>query len=503
MTSSHPRGLYTLFFTEMWERFSYYGMRALLVLYLVNALHYPRAQALSLYAIYTGLVYLTPILGGYLADKWLGARRAILVGAMVMAMGHFTMAVPAFLYLALGLLIAGNGFFKPNISTLVGSLYGQNDPRRDSGFTIFYMGINLGAFLSPLVCGTLGEKFGWHYGFAAAGVGMIAGLLVFISGQARLGQAGFPPGRAAAAEHRLMAGDWGVVILTSLACLGLVYALVGFWPYFNAWRRALGVLPQLGLGLALITAVVWTPRIMRAMRNPGGPATVRVPLSTPAVNSAPRLSRVELDRTLAILIIGMFVVFFWMGFEQAGGTMNLFADKLTERRVLGMEIPASYFQAINPLAIILLAPLFSLFWVRLDQSRFALSSVAKQGIGMIILGLGFVVLAVAQQRADILGKVGPGWLLAVYLLHTAGELCLSPIGLSMVTKLAPAHWVSLMMGLWFTMTAIANYLAGMLETMLQGLGIPLYWFLVCSSIGAGVLLLLLTPVIRRLMHGIN
>src|SRR5713226_3320021 len=225
MTSSHPRGLHILFFTEMWERFSYYGMRALLVLYLVNALDYPRARALSLYATYTGLVYLTPILGGYLADKWLGSRRAVLVGGMVMAMGHFAMAVPTLLHLALGLLITGNGFFKPNISTIVGSLYGHNDPRRDSGFTIFYMGINLGAFLSPLVCGTLAEKFGWHYGFAAAGVGMLAGLLVFILGQSQLGQTGFPPRRMVTEESRLTARDWAWYMrwLTS----GLTLALGG------------------------------------------------------------------------------------------------------------------------------------------------------------------------------------------------------------------------------------------------------------------------------------
>ncbi|HLQ26090.1 MAG TPA: peptide MFS transporter [Acidiferrobacterales bacterium] len=502
MTSSHPRGLHILFFTEMWERFSYYGMRALLVLYLVNALDYPRARALSLYATYTGLVYLTPILGGYLADKWLGSRRAVLVGGMVMAMGHFAMAVPALLHLALGLLITGNGFFKPNISTIVGSLYRQNDPRRDSGFTIFYMGINLGAFLSPLVCGTLAEKFGWHYGFAAAGVGMLAGLLVFILGQSQLGQTGFPPRRMVTEESRLTASDWHTIAVTSLACLGLVYAVVNLWPYISAWWQALNSLTQIGLGLALILIAVWMPRMVRAA---GGRRLATEPhvQSLSGMNSAPRLARVELHRMLAILIIGVFVVFFWMGFEQAGGTMNLFADKLTERQVFGWEIPASYFQAINPLAIILLAPLFSMFWVRLDRSRFALSSVAKQGIGMIILGLGFVVLAVAQQRADLFGRVGPGWLVAVYVLHTIGELCLSPIGLSMVTKLAPARLVSLMMGLWFTMTAIANYLAGTLEIMLQGSVIPLYWFLVGSSIGAGILLLLLTPVIRRLMHGIT
>jgi POT family proton-dependent oligopeptide transporter len=476
----HPRGLYTLFFTEMWERFSYYGMRALLVLYLVNALDYPRSEALSLYATYTGLVYLTPIVGGYLADRWLGSRRAILVGAIVMALGHFAMAVPALLHLALGLLVAGNGFFKPNISTLVGSLYTANDPRRDGGFTIFYMGINLGAFLSPLVCGTLGERFGWHYGFAAAGVGMLLGLGVFVAGQARLGTAGFAPARGET-KAQFTRSDWLTVLVTSGVTSLIVFAMVTAWPQLQHAVAALGASAWLTIGVLLLLAAVGLPRVM---------ARARVPLT-----------RVERERILAILVIGLFIVFFWMGFEQAGGTMNLFADKLTDRQVSGWEIPASYFQSINPLTIIVLAPLVSAMWLRLDRSRYALPSVAKQGIGMIILGLGFVVLAVAQERAQAVGLVSPAWLVAVFVLHTIGELFLSPIGLSMVTKLAPARLAALMMGIWFTAMALANYLAGMLEGLLQGSGIPLYWFLVGSSVGAGLLLLVLSPWLRRLMHG--
>ncbi len=476
----HPRGLYTLFFTEMWERFSYYGMRALLVLYLVNALDYPRGEALSLYATYTGLVYLTPIVGGYLADRWLGSRRAILVGAIVMALGHFAMAVPALLHLALGLLVAGNGFFKPNISTLVGGLYASNDPRRDGGFTIFYMGINLGAFLAPLVCGTLGERFGWHYGFAAAGVGMLLGLVVFVAGQARLGTAGFAPARGET-NPRLMRGDWLTVLATSAATGTFVLAVVTAWSPLQRAGSALGAPVWLTIGALLLVAAVGVPRFTSRARMP--------------------LTRVERERVLAILVIGLFVVFFWMGFEQAGGTMNLFADKLTDRQVLSWQIPASYFQSINPLTIIVLAPVVSALWLRLDRSRYALPSVAKQGIGMVILGLGFVVLAVAQERAQTIGLVSPAWLIAVYVLHTIGELFLSPIGLSMVTKLAPARLAALMMGIWFTAMALANYLAGMLEGLLQGSGMPLYWFLVGSSVGAGLLLLALTPWLRRLMHG--
>ena len=474
---SHPNGLYVLFFTEMWERFSYYGMRALLVLYLVHALHYAREDALSVYAAYTGLVYLTPIAGGWLADRYLGQRRAILAGAIVMALGHFAMAFPPLLYPALGLLVVGNGFFKPNISTLVGSLYAQGDPRRDGGFTLFYMGINLGAFLAPLVCGTLGAEYGWHYGFAAAGVGMLAGLAVFALGQARLGGAGFAPGRAHP-PGRLTATDWYFAAALSLSSVVVVFAFLRAWPSLDAawaasapWARALA-------GLALVVA---------------GALTVR--------RGLPALDRGERQRVGATLVMALFVIFFWMGFEQAGGTMNLFADKLTDRRLGGFEIPASYFQAVNPLAIIVLAPPLSWLWLRWDRSRLALSTVSKQAVGLLLLGVAFAVLAVADRRAHALGPVSPAWLVAVYVLQTAGELFLSPTGLSMVTKLAPAGLVSLMMGLWFTALAAASYLAGNLENLLRGTGVPLYPFLVVTSVAAGTGLLLLRPWLLRWMQG--
>jgi POT family proton-dependent oligopeptide transporter len=474
----HPGGLYLLFLTEMWERFSYYGMRALLVLYLVNALEVPRAAALEIYATYTALVYLSPILGGYLADRWLGIRRAVLVGAVVMALGHFAMAVPSLLYPALGLLIAGNGFFKPNISTLVGALYAPGDARRDSGFTIFYMGINLGAFLAPLVCGTLGEKLGWHYGFAAAGVGMLCGLAVFALGQRRLGAAGLAP--SGGGGDGVSRGDWAVVVATSAVAVMLVFAVVALLPLVERWWQGLGPTLHTMLGVAVALSTIGALAALLA-----------------------RHGRVERQRMLAIFVMAFFVIFFWMGFEQAGGTMNLFADKLTDRTVLGWEFPATYFQSLNPLFILLLAPLFSMLWLRLDRSRYVLAAPAKQGVGMVILGLGFVVLAIARQRAESEGVVGPQWLAAVYLLHTMGELCLSPIGLSMVTKLAPAAVASLLMGLWFTAIAAANYLAGTMEALLADTGIPLYWFLVASSVGAGAVLLLLTPWLRRLMHGVT
>jgi proton-dependent oligopeptide transporter, POT family len=483
-----PRAVYMLFLTEMWERFSYYGMRALLVLYLVKSLQYDRADALQLYGTYTSLVYLAPIIGGYLADKWLGKRRAVLIGAIVMAMGHFAMAIPSLLVFALGLLIIGNGFFKPNISTLVGGMYGENDPRRDGGFTIFYMGVNLGAFLAPLVCGVLGERLGWHYGFAAAGVGMVIGLTVFAAGQQMLGKLGFPPGQEVTKQSRLTPRDWVTVVVTSFMMIAVVYLLLRGWNLIDPAR--FGITPFaacLYTLLAVALGLLIKHRMQRA-RTAADPD---------------KLTAIEMHRIVAILIMGFFVIFFWMGFEQAGGTMNLFADKQVDRQLFGWEIPASYFQSLNPMLIFILGPFFSMFWLWLDTSRFRISTPAKMAFGMIILGLGFIILAMAQGRADAAGPVGAQWLFFVYFLHTVGELCLSPVGLSMVTKLAPARLVSLMMGIWTTANFIANYLAGILETILAGSGFPLYWFLVASSIGAGVVLLLVTPWIKKLMHGVG
>jgi POT family proton-dependent oligopeptide transporter len=476
----HPKALPTLFFTEMWERFSYYGMRALLVLYLVNAVGYQRSDALALYATYTGLVYLTPILGGYIADRYLGTRKAILVGAVTMAMGHFAMAFPALLHLALGLLIIGNGFFKPNIATLLGTLYREGDARRDGGFTIFYMGVNLGAFISPLVAGTLGEKIGWHYGFASAGVGMVIGLLVFMHGQHKLGVAGLPAG-----QETLNRRDWIHIAAISALTIPLVYLVLALWGWAGGYWSALSFAGKVGVIVAVVAAAWLLQRSRSGQSDP---------------ENAP-LTREEWERIASITILAFFVIFFWMGFEQAGGTMNLFADKQTDRMLFGWEMPASYFQSVNPLAIFLFAPFFSMMWTRLNESRYALSTPMKMAIGILIMSASFVVLAIGQQRADELGKVGMSWLVIVYVMQTMGELCLSPVGLSMVSKLAPAKLASLLMGTWFLANAAANYLAGILEDLLKTTGFPLYWFLVGSSLGAGVLLLLLTPVLKRMTHG--
>jgi proton-dependent oligopeptide transporter, POT family len=512
-TQAQPLGLRVLFAAEAWERFSYYGMRALLVLYLVNSVGYTKDNAYTIYGMYTGLVYLTPFFGGLLADRLLGARKAVVIGGVIMAIGHLAMAFDSLLFPALGFLIIGNGFFKPNISTIVGGLYAQGDPRRDGGFTIFYMGINLGAFFSPLVCGALGEGLGWHYGFAAAGVGMTIGLGVFLWGQKLLGQGGMPPGRPIAedGQPRLHKGDWRDIGIWIVGSLALVLVILESWRFIGpVWDRVPSAL-KLTLGVMLVAATF------------GG-----------LLKKANDDGREALQRVAVILILGVFTVFFWMGFEQAGSTMTIFADAQTNRSVGASEIPASFFQSINPLMIMLLAAPFSAMWLRMERSKNHISTPAKMAWGLIILGLGFLLMYVAQQLAgdpnyvtNVIGdagkgeglmalssvtfeaslipqsQVGPLWLVAVYIIHTVAELFLSPIGLSMVTKLAPAKMISLMMGVWFMSSAVANYLAGALEGIVEHYDLSVYFFLIGSSIGAGLLLFALTPLLKRWMHGIN
>lgn len=547
----HPSGLYVLFGAEAWERFSYYGMRALLVLYLVNKLGYSRGHALEVYGLYTGLVYLTPLLGGYLADKVLGRRKAVLIGGALMALGQIFLMFPATLTLALGLLIAGNGFFKPNISTMVGGLYREGDARRDGAFTIFYMGINLGALASPLVCGNLGERVGWAFGFGSAALGMALGLAQFVWGQKKLGDTGLPPGRvgekkaALAGPFRsselpsgtptlLTSRDYVDVLVWCIGTAAVVFGILKAWDVVGPLWSALPGYPKLGLLLAGVSVVFFQ-------------------LYKGTTTS-------EKQEVTVIIILVLFNIFFWMGFEQAGGTMTLFADEQTNRDVGGIgmlligafvfacaynfrrstkseisgqalwlaltgmfvlmglaivvlgvydlatgkttNIPASQFQAINPLLIVALAPTFSNLWSKLDSGKFKSSTPTKMAIGMILLGLGFGVLYVGQKLAIASGtKASAAWLAGVYFVHTLGELCLSPIGLSMVTKLAPPRVTSLAMGLWLFSSAVANYLAGILESLLTKVNVPIYGFLIVSSIGPAVLLLALTPLLKKWMHG--
>ncbi|MBM3359818.1 MAG: peptide MFS transporter [Betaproteobacteria bacterium] len=486
--SHQPSGLRVLFFAEMWERFSYYGMRSLLVLYLINSLSFSRDNALELYGIYTGLVYLTPIYGGAIADKYLGKRRALLIGAFLMVLGHFCMVFESLLYVALGLLIVGNGFFKPNASSLVGELYGLGEEgKRSAGYSIFYMGINLGAFLAPLVAGTLGERVGWHYGFACAGVGMTFGAIQLLMGQDKLGRIGLK-------EHQnpVDFSDTKLILIWVGASATFVFATIYSFEFFSPWLDSLSKIQKLILELSLLAGVL--VYLLNSKSNSPGE------LSSTAPKSNHSMSKSDWSRVIAILIVMLFVIVFWTGFEQAGGTMTLFAEQNTNRELFGFLIPTSSFQAINPALIILLAPLFSIIWIKLDSSKYSLSDIGKQSLGMIILGLGFLVMSHAQNLSDTLGRVGPEWLFMVYAIHTAGELMLSPVGLAMVSRVSPSKLSALLMGVWLLSSAIAGYMSGTLESILRNSDFSLYPFLATISISAGIILFILSPSLNKMMR---
>ncbi|HEY2514763.1 MAG TPA: peptide MFS transporter [Polyangiaceae bacterium] len=451
--TKQPGVLYMLFSTEAWERFSYYGMRAILVLYMTKVLTFEQSSASKIYGWYTGLVYLTPLLGGWLADRALGYRKAIILGGFVMAAGEFALAtgtVPGF-WLGLGLLILGNGFFKPNISTIVGTLYEDGDTRRDRGFTIFYMGINLGAFFSPIICGQMlaenTARFGFHsfnYGFAAAGVGMLVGNLTFIIGQKFLGKRGRTP--------REMAADAQV---------------------------------------------------------PAARADSATKAKKVAEPSAP-LTKEEVERVIAIFIVGIFVVFFWMAFEQAGNTMTTWADTKTNQDVFGLfQAKASLFQAVNPLFVVSLAPVVSWVWKILEEKNLEPSTPAKMVLGISLVGVGFIPMVMAAMVAGDHGKASWVFLVATYLLHTIGELCLSPVGLSLVTKLAPKKLAALLMGVWFLAVFAGNFLAGQVgslyESMSQEPGgyVKFFSIFVATSLGAALVMFVALKPIKRLMHGVH
>jgi POT family proton-dependent oligopeptide transporter len=488
----HPRGLYTLFFTEMWERFSYYGMRALLVLYLTSELihggfQFTREHALEIYGIFTALVYLTPLLGGFIADKILGQRKSIYIGGILMAMGQAMLAISHtgnienrtfWLVWGLGLLVMGNGFFKPNISAIVGRLYNDTDPRKDSAFTLFYMGINIGAFFSPIVAGTLGENIGWQYGFASASVGMIIGMIWFYSQGKYIESAGLPPHRTydPSKKHQLNGKDRLDIFIWIVSVMVLVIGCIKLWSVISDTLKN-GTLITLGIigAIGLITVI--------------------------ATNTK---GKDEWTRVFVILVLCFFNVFFFAGFEQAGGTMNLFAEENTNRQLLGWNIPASMFQAVNPVFIILLAPVFSFIWTWLMARGKEPRTPVKFGLSLVFLGLGFMLMQMATiQSANNL--VNPMWLVGVYLLHTIGELCLSPIGLSMISKLSPQRIVSVMMGVWFACISLAQYLAGVLEAILKNYlpSMPLFSFLTLTSLCAGAVLLLISPILNKMMKGVH
>jgi POT family proton-dependent oligopeptide transporter len=416
----HPTGLYVLFLTEMWERFSYYGMRSLLVYYMIKHLQFTQERSSQIYGLYTGFVYFTPLFGGMLADRLVGQRRIVILGAVLMAIGHFMMAVESLFFPALIFLILGNGAFKPNISTQVGALYPPDDNRRDRAFSIFYMGINLGAFFSPLVCGTLGEKIGYHWGFGAAGVGMVIALLIYLRGQKHL-----------------------------------------------------------------------APDMIMQERASGKPA---------ALEPMTREDRLKIG---AIFMMMALSIVFWSVYEQQGNTLALWADAQTDRMIFGWVMPASWYQSFNPLMIFLFVPVMNIFWERQGRYGKEPSSVTKMGIGCILLASAFLILILPARQLAVTPRASILWLAACALVLTIGEIYFSPIGLSLVTKIAPARVVSMMMGVWFLSSFFGNYLSGYLGTFWEKMPKQNFFLLMFSlSFAAGLAFLaILKPLKRAIGYG--
>ncbi len=494
----HPMGLAVLFFAEMWERFSYYGMRALLIFYLTKHWLFSDEKSGVIYGAYTALVYITPVLGGYLADKYLGQRKAVVFGAILLTVGHAIMGVEGtggqtsavinVFWLALAFIIVGSGFLKANISVIVGQLYPRTDVRRDGAYTIFYMGINLGAALGSLACGYLGETYGWSYGFGAAGIGMALGLVVFIIGKPLLYGRGEPADPRRLNEK--VAGvkfEW-LLYLVGLAAVGICWILVQN-------QAVVGYL--LGFaGLGLVIYVVLT-----------------------AVMKLPAQDR---DRIFAAMFLIFGSILFWALFEQAGSSLNLLTDRMVDRDILGMEAKASMFQSVNAIYIVLLAPLFAGLWTWLGRQGREPSAPAKFGLAMIQLGAGFLVLVLGVTSTGLGQLVPVIFILLIYLLHTTGELCLSPVGLSAMNRLAPASLASIIMGTWFFASAAGNFAAGLIagatgSGSLEASGDELvpgspeavaymttvtdvYSKIGWIAVGVGVVILIISPLIRNLMH---
>jgi len=560
----HPVGLYVLFFTEMWERFSYYGMRAILVLYLISTideggLGWDRSQALVLYATYTGLVYLTPLLGGYLADRFLGYRNAVVLGAFIMSLGHASLAfevLPLF-YLGIALLIIGNGFFKPNMTPIVGQMYPDGSPLKDSAYTIFYMGVNSGAFLGILLCGWLGETQGWAYGFGAAGVFMFFGLLQFYFGQSIFGNIGAKPeGKESAADIAKKYNETVVPFTTAdvvlfVASLLVLAATVLGWVFIELEQPLYKL-----LFIAPFVLIMLTFLIVRLSKYP----------------------QVERDRMVVIGIFAFFVIFFWLAFEQAGGTMTIFAEDYTQRSLTtpvqanifryvslaltfipmlilswmvfslatkivkdypftilftslsfliiwgvivkinmdnfsqqALEVPASWFGSLNAFFIISLAPFFSRMWEKLNQSSLNPSGPLKLALGLFLLGIGFVALVIGAApipKGAETAAVSMMWLVLAYFFHTVGELFLSPVGLSFVNKLSPKRLIALMFGVWYLANFVANFTGGMIGSYIDEISKSsslsgFFSIFVVSSFTAALLLVLLNKPIKRMMHGVN
>lgn len=499
----HPRGLYVCFATELWERFSFYGMKFLLLLYLTKYHLFGDAAGLEVLGSYAALVYAMPVIGGLLADRYLGMRKAVVFGGILLALGHLGMAFEGeqarqvggdivrdeealnVFYFSLALIVIGVGFLKPNISTIVGQLYAVDDPRRDAGFTIFYMGINIGAFAATLLCGYLGETYGWRYGFGVAGIGMVIGLLTFLAGQKHL--------------HGL-AEPRNADILIEASPLGIrkewfIY-LCGIIGVFVAWQMlqfhgAVGVLLNT-LSIAVLVGLAW--------------------FITTQCNA------VERSRMLVLIILTMSTVVFWSLFEQGAASMTLYADRVMDRNILGFELTASQFGSLNAFFIFLFAPLFAWLWTTLGRRGLEPGTPVKFALGIAQAGLGFGALVIGAATPNEAGLVAGYWMVLAYLLHTTGELCLSPVGLSAVTKLAVPSVVGVMMGAWFLATAYSEFVAAQLsklaaiETVDGGVAdigaalaryTDLFGNLLYVGLGVALLLLLISPILNKMMHGIK
>jgi POT family proton-dependent oligopeptide transporter len=480
----HPRGLATLYFTEMWERFSYYGMRALLILFMTatvqnGGLGFDVGRAGAIYGLYTAMAYMVTLPGGWIADRILGQRKSVLYGGIIIASGHFCMAFPGLptFYLGLGLIVIGTGLLKPNVSTMVGELYSKDDNRRDAGFSIFYMGINLGAFLSPIFCGYVGEKVNWHWGFGLAGFGMTLGVIQYLWGAKYLGTAGlYPvpatdPGDAQRQRSYLI---WGCI-----ACGIVIAAIFAVHALGIVQVTADGVADFVGYFLAVVVVVLFGWLLF------GGDWTP-----------------IERKRMGVIGILFLAAALFWSAFEQAGSTLNLFAERSTDRNLFGYEYPASWFQSLNSLYIITLAPVMGWLWLRLGKRE--PSSAGKFAWGLIFVGLGFLVMVIGATRAAGGVQVSSFWLWATYLLHTIGELCLSPVGLSAMTKLAPARVAGLIMGIWFLASSVGNYIGGRVASVYETFSpASLFVGVTAFCIVLGLVLAAFAKSIRELSGGVK
>ena len=425
----HPKGLFVCFATEMWERFSYYGMRALLILYLTKHWEFSDAASYLIYGAYTSLVYIMPVFGGMLADQILGSKKAVTYGAILLVFGHLGMTVESneqIFYLSLALIVSGVGFLKPNISTMVGALYEEGDPRRDSGFTIFYMGINIGAFTATLLCGYLGEEIGWAWGFGAAGIGMLVGLIIFLWGQKYLEGLAEPP------SEKYKEKKVGITFENWAYISGIVMVLTTWFLVQNSQ-----LVGQLLGGFGFIFIGAWL------------------------IYALFKCDPEERDRLIVVGILILFSLIFWALFEQAGSSLNILTDRGVDRVIFGWEVPASMFQSLNAGFIFTIAPLFALLWIALAKRNMEPSTPIKFSIGIVFVGLGFLALVYGMKSSDGL-QTGVMWIILIYLLHTLGELCLSPVGLSSVTKLSPQRIVGFMMGMWFFASAAGNYVAGLI-----------------------------------------